>query len=294
MKKILLTGGSGFIGRNIRESFLREKYELYAPTHHELDLNDEGSVQSFFANKDFDVVLHTAVKPAHRAAADQTQILLSNLRMFHNIAAHSDHFGKMIITGSGSIYDMKHYRPKVVESSLDEHIPSDELGLYKYTVWKLIEGKGKYLDLRIFGIYGKYEDYSIRFISNMICKALFDLPLTMNQDRHFDYLWIDDLYPVLEHFIEVDPPHGAYNVTSGSSDLLSDIAREVLSVTGKNLPIVIQTAGLGPEYSGDNSLLMDELPALRFTPLRIGIEKLTEYYRASLGSLTRAIFIQDR
>ena len=31
MKTILLTGGNGFIGRNIRESFLIEKYRILFP-----------------------------------------------------------------------------------------------------------------------------------------------------------------------------------------------------------------------------------------------------------------------
>jgi nucleoside-diphosphate-sugar epimerase len=37
MKKIFLTGGSGFIGRSILEK-LSKKYEIYAPTRQELNL----------------------------------------------------------------------------------------------------------------------------------------------------------------------------------------------------------------------------------------------------------------
>lgn len=48
MKKILLTGGSGFIGRNLRESFLASKYDITAPTHSELDLLDTRSTDEFF------------------------------------------------------------------------------------------------------------------------------------------------------------------------------------------------------------------------------------------------------
>lgn len=48
MKKILLTGGSGFIGRNLRESFLASKYDISAPAHSELDLLDTQSTDEFF------------------------------------------------------------------------------------------------------------------------------------------------------------------------------------------------------------------------------------------------------
>ena len=47
-KKILLTGGSGFIGRNILESFLVEKYDICHPSRKELNLTDSDSVKNYF------------------------------------------------------------------------------------------------------------------------------------------------------------------------------------------------------------------------------------------------------
>ena len=38
MKKILLTGSTGFIGRNIFNSFLFKKYKIFMPRHSELDV----------------------------------------------------------------------------------------------------------------------------------------------------------------------------------------------------------------------------------------------------------------
>lgn len=50
MKTILLTGGNGFIGRNIRESFLMEKYNILFPSSRELNLSDENSVDDYLNN----------------------------------------------------------------------------------------------------------------------------------------------------------------------------------------------------------------------------------------------------
>lgn len=47
MKKILLTGGSGFIGRNLRESFLSRKYDITAPAHSELDTSTLEALTNF-------------------------------------------------------------------------------------------------------------------------------------------------------------------------------------------------------------------------------------------------------
>ena len=54
------------------------------------------------------------------------------------------------------------------------------------------------MELRLFGVFGRHEDYAIRFISNAICKTLFDLPITLRQNRTFSYLYVDDLGPIVE------------------------------------------------------------------------------------------------
>lgn len=43
MKKILVTGGTGFLGRKVA-CFFRENYEVYAPTRQEMDITDARSV----------------------------------------------------------------------------------------------------------------------------------------------------------------------------------------------------------------------------------------------------------
>ena len=279
MKRVILTGGSGFIGRNLRESFLSEKYELLAPTRSEMNLLDEHSVQSFFKKNPCDVLIHSAIKPANRAASDLNRIMSDNSIMFFNILHNEEAFGKLIHLGSGSGYDMRYYKPKIKEVDFGEHIPIDELGLYKYMVGKYAEFSSKIIDLRLFGIYGKYEDYSIRFISNMICKAILGLPLTMKQDRKFDYLFVDDFPKILEYFIDKKPKFSAYNITPDSSIALSQIAQSVLDIGGYNLPIEINSPCQGLEYSGDNSRLKQEIESIQFTELDEGIQKLFSYYR---------------
>jgi O-succinylhomoserine sulfhydrylase len=60
--RILVTGGNGFIGRNIKESYLSQKHTIIAPSRLELDCSDDKSVETFFKNNSFDVVIHSATK----------------------------------------------------------------------------------------------------------------------------------------------------------------------------------------------------------------------------------------
>ncbi|MFC1566320.1 NAD-dependent epimerase/dehydratase family protein [bacterium] len=292
--KILLTGGSGFIGKNILGSCLSKKYEIIAPSHKDLDLTDEDAVQAFFDKNKIDIVLHSACKPGHRNAKDSSGIFFNNTRMFFNLARNSNKFKKMIITGSGAIYDMRHYKPKMKEEYFGDHVPIDEHGFSKYVCEKYIEKTDNIIDLRIFGIFGKYEDYAIRFISNLICKVIFDVPLTINQNKKFDYLYIDDLMPVLDYFIQHDANHSAYNVTPDNSIELLELAEKIKKISGKDLPIIIKKDGLGSEYSGDNSLLKTEMTQVIFTDIDEAIEELYNYYLSIKDKIKKEQILVDK
>src|SRR5579859_232704 len=211
--KVLLTGGSGFIGKNIKESFLSEKYDIYAPPRTELDCFNDNTVKNFFSKHSFDVVVHAAIKPGHRNAADTSNLCFVNSRMTFNLLKYKDSWGKLINMGSGAIYGMEHYQPKMKEEYFGVHIPVDEHGYNKYILGLLLPHYKNVVDFRIFGIFGKYEDYAIRFISNAICKAVFDLPITIRQNRKFDYIYIDDLMPVIDYFIVNEFKYSEYNIT---------------------------------------------------------------------------------
>lgn len=284
-KIILLTGGSGFIGRNIRESFLNDKYQIIAPSSKELNLWDVDCVDSFFNMHTIDVVIHAAVKPGHRNAKDPSNLLYTNTRMFFNLERHKEEYEKMLVLGSGAIYDMSCYRPKMKEEEWLEHIPADDHGYCKYICEKTIEHSSNIYDLRIFGIFGRYEDYAIRFISNAICKVLFNLPITLRQDRKFDYLDVNDLMPVLDWFINHTPLHHSYNITPDESVSLYDLAQLVSKLSGKDTPVQVASKGMGSEYSGDNSRLKAEFMELHFTPIAESVRNLMDWYQSKKEEL---------
>jgi len=294
MKKILLTGGSGFIGKNISESFLAEKYLIVAPKRSDLDLADDKSVANFFCNNKFDAVINSAYKPAHRNAVDNSGLFFANSRMFFNLVKYSDCFGKLINIGSGAIYDMRNYRAKMTEEYFGQNIPADDHGFCKYVAGKYIEKSDNIVDLRAFGVFGKYEDYAIRFISNAICKAIFDLPITIKQNRKFDYIFIDDLMPILDFFIQENPPHKAYNITPDASIELLEIAEIIKKISGKNLEIKIAQSGFGLEYSGDNAKLKKELKNFEFTKITNSITALYKWYFDQKNSLNKQLLLTDK
>lgn len=278
MKKILLTGGNGFIGKNILESYLAEKYEITAPRSYELNLADTDCVDEYFKNKSFDVVLHAAAKPGHRNAKDRTNLFYSNMRMFENLVRHKDKFGKFVNFGSGAIYDQSKNITLAKEADICKNMPADEHGFCKYCEQKCIEKLENFVDLNIFGIFGKYEDWEIRFISNAVCKCIFNLPVTLRQNRRFSYIFVEDLFPVLEFFIENDVKYSSYNVTGNEPADLLQLAKTVVAICNPDNDIKVAQDGYGMDYTGDNSRLRAEFPSMAFTPFNTAIEKLYDYY----------------
>jgi GDP-L-fucose synthase len=200
----------------------------------------------------------------------------------------------MLVIGSGAIYDMRHYQPKMKEEYFDTHVPIDEHGLCKYVCGKYIQQVDNIIDLRIFGIFGKYENYAIRFISNMICKAIFDLPLTIKQNRKFDYIYIKDLMPILDYFIQNSSTYKEYNITPDNSIELTTLAEKVRMISGKNLPIVLAKDSIGLEYSGNNNRLKNEIRALRLTPTDNAIAELCDWYREHKLSINQELLLIDK
>ena len=293
--RVLLTGGSGFVGRNIKEAFAG-RMDVLAPTRRELDLTDERAVQAFFATHSIDAVVHSAVRPGHRNAADPTGQLHINTRMFFNIVRNSERFSKFILLGSGSEYDVRNNLCKVKEDDFDSSVPVDEGGFSKYIISKFISQQSQHMvDLRIFGIFGPHEDYTIRFISNAICKALFNLPITIRQNRLFDYLWIGDLFPILEYCLNNRMKHSAYNVTPDCAIDLLSIAEMVRERSGRrDLPILVGQDGMGLEYSGDNARLHAERSGISFTPITHAIDRLYSWYERSINLIDPDRLLVDK
>ncbi len=281
--KILITGANGFIGRNLVEK-LGGIYQIEHPGKEELNLLDEQNVENYLRRHKFDVIIHSAgVRSSVHAGSTPYDFLGGNLRMFYNLERCRGCYGRMYYFGSGAEYDMRHYVPYMKEEYFGMHVPVDPYGFSKYVMSKTCGAAGNIYDLRLFGVYGKYEEWDRRFISNAICRALKGMDITIQKNVYFDYLWIDDLCRIVRWFIEHEPLHRHYNVCRGSSIDLYSLALMVRSILGTDCDIVVSQQGLKLEYTGSNERLLKEMRKFQYAGYEESVRELSEYYKSNIG-----------
>jgi len=280
--KILITGGNGFIARSLFEQ-LNIEYTVLSLSRKDLNLLDSLKVFDYIKSNRFDVIIHTATYDAAPkfSTKDPSKVLENNLKMFFNLARCKDYFDKMIYFGSGAEFGRENWIPKMKEDYFDQHVPVDQYGFSKYIMTKYAQLSSNIYNLRLFGVFGKYDDWRVRFISNACCRAVLNLPIRINQNVFFDHLYIDDLVKIVRWFINNKPQKNVYNVCTGDVYDFKTLAEKIIKISGKRLGINIKTEGLDREYSGDNSLLLKELKDFEFSSIDESIKALYDWYESN-------------
>lgn len=279
MKKILITGGTGFIGQNI-VPVLAKTYKVKAPRRHELNLMDEGEVFHYLKEEAFDIVIHGA-GPVRNKVDSKTRVLEESMRLFMNFYRSKDLFGKMIYLGSGAEYDKGRNLNLVKEEEIGESIPKDEYGFAKYIMNTLARTSDNIYNLRLFACFGPYEHES-RLIHYAISCALSHLPMKIRQDCYFDYMYVEDLQSIIEWFIEHKPQFQDYNVCSARPIKLSELIEYVTKEIGQ-VEVHYQLEAMGKAYTGDNSRLKKEINPFHLTSLEEGIRRQIAWQRGNKG-----------
>ena len=280
---VLLTGGSGFIGRNVR-SELAAGCTLFVPTRQELDLLDETAVRRYLTAHSIRTVIHAAnPNPVKNPLDAQERMLEDSLRVFMNLYQAQALYERMYTLGSGAEYDKSREISLIPETQEGRAVPYDAYGLSKFIMDKLIAGSEKQCNLRIFACFGD-GDHASKFITHCIRCCLRGEDITIRQDCLFDYMHVSDLAKILVFFASHTPQYRAYNVCTGTRVLLSTIAQTVREEMHAENCIRILSPGRNHEYTGDNTRLLREMGGYSFLPLREGIRR---QIRSELYALER-------
>ena len=242
--KILITGGNGYIAKSITNT-LWDRYHILSPGKNELDLTNRKSVDKFFEDKQFDVVIHTAIRGGNRLNEDNQTVLLDNIIMMINLYSHQDKFLKLINLGSGA----------------ELYAPGTPYGASKKWYNELVNQNENWYTIRIYGVFDENE-LNTRFIKSNIKRYIAGEPIIIHQDKLMDFFYMKDLVSLIEFYIlnenldkEIDCCYTNTMALSGIASIINNLSnwkvpinfdnfKSANSYIGKTIDLPIETIGL--------------------------------------------------
>lgn len=200
--RILLTGGSGMVGRNFLEHPGIGAYEVISPSSSELDLFNYSAVSRYLDRQRPDVIIHAAGRVGGIQAnmKEPTRFFLENLDMGRNIvwAAYKSGIKKLINLGSSCMYPRNAPNPLKEESILQGELePTNEgYALAKIMVSRLCgyiaaeNPEYRYKTLIPCNLYGRWDKFDPAH-SHMIAAVIHKLHQAKVVGRDEVEIWGD-------------------------------------------------------------------------------------------------------
>ena len=263
-KRILVTGGAGFLGSHLSERLLTEGHEVLCVDN--FLTGTRGNLLHLMENPNFEVLRHDICFPLHvevdeiynfacpaspvHYQADPIQTIKTSVLGALNLLGLAKRLRCKIFQASTSeVYGDPHIHPQKEEywgnvnpigfrSCYDEGKRCAETLFFDYKRKNLVPVKVA----RIFNTYGpRMHPNDGRVVSNFIVQALKKQPLTIygegTQTRSFCY--VDDLIEVAIRFMNApEAIAGPINIGNPTEYRVLDLANEILRLTGSSSTIV--------------------------------------------------------
>ena len=186
--KILITGGTGMVGKNFIENHQSQNYNIIAPTRDELNLLEFDKINSYLSVNKPDFIIHSAGRVGGIQANinDPLLFLLENAEIGKNliVAAKNQNINRLLNLSSSCVY------PKNMDVDLEEDFiltgllePTNEgYALAKIFVQKLCsyinaENNEKFYKTIVpCNLFGKYDNFSLdtgHLLPNIINKIYY-------------------------------------------------------------------------------------------------------------------------
>jgi GDP-L-fucose synthase len=252
--RILITGGNGNIAKMIKNN-LGTEYQISNLSRSDLNILNQFDIEKYLSVNSFDILVHTAISGGRRTKDENGEVTHNNLLMLENLLKYADKFKMIINLDSGAIYDRNTDILNRKESDMYT-IPTDYYGFSKYLIYQRSLQFNNMYNFRIFNIFHKNEE-SDRFIKMCFNAQKNNLPVTIFEDKYFDFMYEEDFIKIIKFYFD--------NVNNSSKLLktinicyekkykLSEIAG--LIINNKEQIIIKNSNSSIKNYSGDYSLL---------------------------------------
>ena len=306
MKRVLVTGGAGFIGSHLCQCLLREGYEVvcldnfdafYDPAIKrknveeilgtaadgafqlvEGDIRDAGLLEDLFRRSSFDLVIHLAARAGVRPSLDQPLLYEEvNVTGTLNLLEACREFGvkDLIFGSSSSVYGKNSKIPFSEEDRLEAMISpyavTKRIGELFCSVYHHLYGMNIFC-LRFFTVYGPRQrpEMAIHKFARLIDQGE-QVPLYGDGTSQRDYTYIDDIIDGVMGAVHNLKGYAIFNLGESQTVPLRELVSHLEGVLGKKAEIEEL-----PEQPGDVPITYADITQARrllgYDP-QVGIEE---------------------
>jgi len=255
MKRVILTGGTGFVGANLARRLLCDGHELHLlvrPGHqrwriediradvrlHELSLHDKDTVARLVSQIRPEWVFHLAVHGAYSWQTDWEQMVQTNIQGTMSLvsACLKTGFEALVNTGSSSEYGFKDHAPAESEPlEPNSHYAVTKAAATLFCRHTAQSQQVRLPTLRLYSVFGPYEEPG-RLLPTLIMRGLNgELPPLADPAVARDFVYVDDVVEayLLAATVPTSEWGPVYNVGTGVQTSLREVAavaREIMSI----------------------------------------------------------------
>lgn len=242
MKKILVTGAEGFIGKKLVRNLKKSGHSVFTLTSSSGDIASPDTLLPFY-NAGIDFIFHLAgrtfIPDSWSAPAD---FFRTNITGTLNILELCRMESIPLTFISAYLYGTPESLPVKEDHKIN---PNNPYAMSKYQAELLCQYYAQFFDIsltiiRPFNIYGPgQKDYFL--IPEIIKQAKSGNEIRLKDlTPKRDYLYLDDLIEALLLTLGLKPGFRIYNIGSGSSLSIHDIVNIVQTVLGTSLPVICE------------------------------------------------------
>lgn len=304
MKKILVTGGAGFIGSHLVLHLLEKNYSVTVLDNLSNGKKENIPAAADFANMDirsedvgklmqdqkFDAVIHlagqTAVSTSVKDPAMDEQLNIGGIINILNNACHTG-VKRIIFSSTAASYGDNPHLPLQEKEPV---MPLSFYGLSKVTAEKYIKLFHSYYDLdyvifRFANVYGERQgDGGEGGVISIFAKQIAqDEKITVFGDgkQTRDFVYAGDIAAGLVRALETNNVNNTYNLSTCTQTSLNELITLFSNIAHKKIATEYTKERSGDIYHSmlDNSKAIKNLAWHPHTPLELGLARTFNYFK---------------